>query len=119
RAHETTSVNSAPPPPDRDGSIAGNLHGWPSHALAASISPASKYLILAIVNGLHTLAIHFSQVFSPTRAILAILVQWVVENLMSSHSALASQPWKSWNCASTFTFPSLAISASTSGTNFL
>ena len=30
---------------------------------------ASKYLILAIVNGLHTVAIHFSHVFSPTSAI--------------------------------------------------
>src|SRR5580692_1825629 len=68
-----------------------------SHALAASISAASKYFTLAIVNGLHTAAIHFSQVLSPTSATRLILVQWVVENLMSSHSAFTSQPWKSWN----------------------
>src|SRR5262249_14705910 len=50
-------------------------HPSASHALAASISWASKYLIFAIVNGLHTVAIHFSQVFSPRRAIFLILVQ--------------------------------------------
>lgn len=63
-----------------------------SHALAASISAASKYLILASENGLHTAAIHFSKVLSPTRAIRLILVQCLVENLMSSQRALASQP---------------------------
>ena len=30
-------------------------------------------------------------------AIRSIFVQCVVENLMSSHNACASQPWKSWN----------------------
>ena len=40
------------------------------------------------MNGLHTWAIHFSQVLSPTRAMRLILVQCVVENLMSSQSAL-------------------------------
>src|SRR5580765_1013188 len=94
-------------------------HASPSHALAASTCVASKYLIFAIENGLHTTDIHFSHDFSPTKAIRLIFVQCVVENLMSSHSAFASQPWKSWNWARTFTLPSLAISASTSGTNFL
>src|SRR5271169_5387684 len=97
----------------------GASHASPSHALAASISAASKYRTLAIVNGLHTEAIHFSQVLSPTSAMRLILVQCVVENLVSSHSACRSHPWKSWNWARTFTLPSFAISASTSGTNFL
>src|SRR5262249_25100437 len=90
-----------------------------SQVLASSTLSASKYRILAIVNGLQTFAIHFSQAFSPTRAMRLIFVQCVVENLMSSHSACMSQPWKSWNAASTFILPDLAISASTSGTNFL
>ncbi len=33
-----------------------------SQAVAASNRSASKYRILAIVNGLHTLAVHFSHV---------------------------------------------------------
>src|SRR6516165_8723059 len=90
--------------------LAGGCHPSASQALAASVSFVSKYLILAIVNGLQTTATHF---LSPTRAIRLILVQCVVENLISSQSAFASQPWKSWNCARMFTFPSLAISAST------
>ncbi len=66
-------------------------HSW-SHFQAASISLASKYLIVAMVNGLQTLAIHCSQVFTPTRAMRSSLVQCVVENLMSSHRAGRSQP---------------------------
>src|SRR4051812_28822022 len=62
-------------------------HDSPSHAQALSISLASKYWIFAMVNGLQTPVIHFSQVLSPTRAILSIFVQCVVENLMSSHRA--------------------------------
>ena len=50
------------------------LYASASHSFAASISERSKYLILAMVNGLHTLAIHFSQALSPTSAIRSILV---------------------------------------------
>src|SRR6516165_10346580 len=90
-----------------------------TQVFAASISETSKYLILAIVDGLQTAAIHFSQAFYPTRAMRSILVQCVVENLMSSQRACRSQPWKSWNWASSLTLPSLAMAASTSGTNSL
>src|SRR5205823_5574754 len=65
----------------------------PSHAWAASVSATSKYLILAIVNGLHTLAIHASHFLSPTRAMRSMSRQCLVENLMSSHRAYRSQPW--------------------------
>src|SRR5262249_49773382 len=72
-------------------------HAFASHSLAASTSVASKYPIFAMVNGLHTAAIYYSHVVSPTSAMDWIFVQCVVANLMSSHSACTSQPWKSWN----------------------
>ena len=40
-----------------------------SHSQAASTSEWSKYFTLALVNGLQTLAIHFSHLRSPTIAI--------------------------------------------------
>src|SRR5262249_59620720 len=76
-------------------------HASASHFLAASIWLASKYWIFAIVNGLQTLAIHFSQVLSTTSAMRSILVQCVVENFMSFHRACRSQHWKSSKCART------------------
>src|SRR4051794_25291265 len=79
----------------RNSRITTNDPQLSNHFHAPSISLASKYLICAMVKGLHTFDIHSSHFFSPTRAMRSIFVQCVVENLMSSHNALASQPWKS------------------------
>src|ERR1035438_2960960 len=70
-----------------------------SHCHAAWSWEASKYLIFARVNGLQTPAIHFSHFVSPTSAIFSTSAQCWVENLMSSHSACRSQPWKLWHWA--------------------
>jgi hypothetical protein len=75
------------------------------------MSAASKYLTFAIVDGSQAIAIHFSQAPSPTRAISSNSVQCEVANLMSSHSALASHQWKSWNWAGSRTLPALATSS--------
>jgi len=62
-----------------------------------SISVAlTKYLIWAIVKGLQTLASILPTSFAHESRLRSIFMQCVVENLMSSHKALASQPWKSW-----------------------
>src|SRR5947209_5510346 len=46
-----------------------------THAQASFSCEWSKYLIFAIVNGLHTFAIHCSHFLSPTRAIRSIFAQ--------------------------------------------
>src|SRR5262245_64614247 len=72
--------------------LRGSSYDSWSQSQALSMSDASKYRTLAIVNGLQTLAIHDCHFVSPTRAMRSNFVQCVVENLMSSQSAARSHP---------------------------
>ena len=88
-----------------------------NHSRAASSSPASKYLIADIVNGLQIAAIHFSQAFSPTIATFSMSRQCLVANLISSHTAPISQPWKSFKMKRTLILPEASINFSTPGSS--
>ena len=62
--------------PDTVGSCRHEDHAAStSHCRASASCPASKYWMLDMVKGLQIIAIHFSQVFSPTIAILLMSLQ--------------------------------------------